>query len=62
MIVREDSLILKNVICIEEIIPHEEWFKPLLSLRRNLANEDIYNTSPVVFKAEEKVSVQGYRT
>ena len=53
MIVREDSLILKNVICVEEIIPHEDWFKPALSLRRNLVNEDIYYTSPVVFKAEE---------
>ena len=53
MIVREDSLIIKNVICVEEVIPHEEWFRPALSLRRNLVNEDIYYTSPVVFKVEE---------
>lgn len=53
MIVREESLILENVICVEEIIPHEEWFKPVLGLRRNLVNGDIYYTSPVVFKIEE---------
>lgn len=53
MKVREESLILQNVISIEEIIPHEEWFKPVLGLRRNLVNEDIYYTSPVVFKIEK---------
>ncbi|MGG0656632.1 DUF5085 family protein [Rummeliibacillus pycnus] len=53
MIVREESLVIQNVICVEEIIPHEEWYLPALSLRRNLVNKDIYYTSPVVFKAEE---------
>ncbi|WP_026677551.1 DUF5085 family protein [Fictibacillus gelatini] len=53
MIVREESLVLQNVICVEEVIPHEEWFIPALSLRQNLVNEEIYYTSPVVFKVEE---------
>ena len=53
MKVREESLILQNVITVEEIIQHEEWFKPVLGLQRNLVNEDIYYTSPVVFKIEE---------
>ncbi|MGM9968668.1 DUF5085 family protein [Rummeliibacillus sp. TYF005] len=53
MIVREESLVIRNVICVEEIIPHEEWYLPALSLRRNLVNKDIYYTSPVTFKAEE---------
>lgn len=53
MIVKEESLVIRNVICVEEVIPHEEWFLPALSLRRNLVNEDIYYTSPVIFKAEE---------
>lgn len=53
MKVREESLIVQNVICVEELIPHEEWFKPILGLRRNLVNEDIYYTSPVIFKIEE---------
>ncbi|MBO2534969.1 DUF5085 family protein [Rummeliibacillus suwonensis] len=53
MIVREESLVIRNVICVEEIIPHEEWYLPALSLRRNLVNKDIYYTSLVVFKAEE---------
>ncbi len=53
MIVREESLVIRNVICVEEIIPHEEWYLPALSLRRNLVNKDIYYTSPVIFKAEE---------
>ena len=53
MIVREESMVIRNVICVEETIPHEEWFIPALSLRNNLVNSDIYYTSPVVFKTEE---------
>ncbi|KYC97190.1 DUF5085 family protein [Heyndrickxia sporothermodurans] len=53
MIVREESLVIRNVVTVEEVIPHDEWFLPALGLRRNLVNEDIYYTSPVVFKVEE---------
>jgi|SRR5699024_4608203 len=53
MIVRESALVIQNVVCVEEVIPHEDWFKPVLGLRRNLVNEDIYYTSPVIFKIEE---------
>ena len=49
MIVREEALVIQNTICVEEIIPHEEWFKPVFSLRRNLGNSEVYTTSPVVF-------------
>ncbi|KGT37384.1 MAG: DUF5085 family protein [Weizmannia coagulans] len=53
MIVRESSLVIQNVICVEEVIPHDEWYVPALSLRMNLVNEDIYYTSPVIFTIEE---------
>lgn len=53
MIVREGSLIIQNVICVEEVISHADWYIPVLALRRNLVNEDIYYTSPVMFQVEE---------
>ena len=53
MIVREESMVIRNVISVEETIPHEEWYLPTLSLRNNLVNSDIYYTSPVIFKSEE---------
>lgn len=53
MKVREESLVLQNVICVEEVIPHDEWYKPVIGLRTNLVSHDIYHTSPVVFKVEE---------
>lgn len=60
MIVREGSLVIQNVICVEEVIPHEDWFKPILGLRRNLVNEDIYYTSPVIFKVEDDEKDKDY--
>lgn len=53
MKVREESLIMQNVICVEEILPHKEWYKPVIGLRTNLVSEGIYHTSPVVFQVEE---------
>lgn len=53
MIVREGSLVMQHVIRYESITPHKDWYLPILGLRANLVNEDIYYTSPVVFKIEE---------
>ncbi|MEZ0119552.1 DUF5085 family protein [Heyndrickxia faecalis] len=53
MIVHESSLVIQNVICVEEVISHDEWYVPVLSLRANLVNEEIYYTSPVIFTIEE---------
>lgn len=53
MIVREEALVIQNAICVEEIIPHEEWFKPAFSLRSNIGNQEVYSTSPVVFTVEK---------
>lgn len=53
MKVREESLILQNVICVEEIISHDEWYKPVIGLRTNLVSHNLYHTSPIVFKVEE---------
>ena len=62
MIVREGSLIIQNVICVNEVIPHEDWFKPILGLRHNLVNEDIYYTSPVIFKMKDQEDNPNYGT
>lgn len=53
MIVREEALVIQNVICVEEIIPHEDWFKPAFSLRSNIGNAEVYSTSPVIFTVDE---------
>ncbi|QUW20799.1 hypothetical protein JSQ81_13345 [Sporosarcina sp. Marseille-Q4063] len=53
MIVREKALVIQNAICVEEIIPHEDWFKPAFSLRSNVGNQEVYSTSPVIFTVEE---------
>lgn len=52
MIVREGSLVTKNVLIVEEIIEHVEWYKPVLALRNNLVSENIYYRSPVIFTVE----------
>lgn len=52
MIVKEGSLVMQNVISVEKVITHDDWYTPVLGLRRYLVNEDIYYTSPVVFKSE----------
>lgn len=54
MIVKEGSLIIQNAVRVEEVIPHEEWFKPVLALRRYLVNEEIYYKSPVIFTVEDQ--------
>lgn len=53
MIVREEALVIPNAIYVEEIIPHEEWFKPAFSLRSKIGNREVYSTSPVIFTVEE---------
>lgn len=56
MIVREEALVIQNAIYVEEIIPHEDWFKPAFSLRSNIGNQEVYSTSPVIFTVEEMAS------
>ena len=53
MVVREEALVIQNAICVEEIIPHEDWFKPAFRLRSNVGNQEVYSTSPVIFTVEE---------
>lgn len=40
--------------CAQETIPHSEWDKPALLLRKYLVSEDIYYNSPVIFTIEEQ--------
>ncbi|WP_172372749.1 hypothetical protein [Sporosarcina jiandibaonis] len=53
MVVREEALVIQNAICVEEIIPHEDWFKHAFSLRSNIGNQEVYSTSLVIFTVEE---------
>ena len=51
--VREEPLIATNLVVTEEIIPHVDWFKPVLDLRRELIKADVYYTNTVIFTFED---------
>lgn len=53
MQVREEPLIATNLVVVEEVVPHADWFKPALNLRRELVREDIYYTNTVIFTVED---------
>ncbi|QUW20801.1 DUF5085 family protein [Sporosarcina sp. Marseille-Q4063] len=53
MQVREEPLIATNLVVAEEVIPHADWFKPALNLRRELIKEDVYYTNTVIFTVED---------
>ena len=45
MIVREEALVIQNAICVEEIIPDEDWFKPAFSRNLSLKRWDDFAAS-----------------
>lgn len=55
MQVSEEFLLATNLVYVEEVIPHADWFKPALNLRRELIKEEVYYTNPVIFTVEDIV-------
>ena len=51
--VREDKLHIDHLLCLEATIPFERWHEPVLQLRKNLIEIDVYFSNRIIFCAEE---------